>query len=69
MPSLNMVQMIVDSYPRIFGFESIDHKSLTNLSLYLSFLKNNKNFVPVILKGTPFAHQLGNIILEDRLEN
>ena len=56
MPSLNMVQMIVDSYPKIFGFESIDDKSLVNLSRYLSFLENNENFVPVILKGKPFAH-------------
>ena len=61
--------MIVDSYPKIFGFESIDNKSLVNLSRYLSFLENNENFVPVILKGKPFAHQLGNKILEDRLEN
>ena len=56
MPSLNMVQMIVDSYPKIFGFESIDDKSLVHLSRYLSFLENNENFVPVILKGKPFAH-------------
>ena len=69
MPSLDMVQMIVDSYPKIFGFSSIDGKSMRALRQYLSFLKINENFVPVILKGTPFAHELGNKILEDRLEN
>ena len=56
MPSLDMVQMIVDSYPKIFGFSSLDSISLKNLGQYLSFLKINENFVPVILKGTPFAH-------------
>ena len=56
MPSLDMVQMIVDSYPKIFGFSSIDGKSMRALRQYLSFLKINENFVPVILKGTPFAH-------------